>query len=213
MVFGQNWQILSYEHWWYHLKELLLNFQKIRKSFQLDHQNSSRADSSIVEWCREALIIKCLFHCFQDYVHSLAPHPSTTDLLLSSSYDHTLFLWDLRTPSTPVLELDHGAPVEGVLLFPSGGTCVSAGDNYIKVWDILSGGRLLALFSNHQKTITSICFDGTGQRLLSGGLDKLVACTCNGYTCMLYTAGSWRCTVWKTIAWCRASVTLPLFSV
>ncbi|XP_064390591.1 U3 small nucleolar RNA-associated protein 15 homolog [Halichondria panicea] len=108
----------------------------------------------------------------EDYVHSLAPHPSTTDLLLSSSYDHTLFLWDLRTPSTPVLELDHGAPVEGVLLFPSGGTCVSAGDNYIKVWDILSGGRLLALFSNHQKTITSICFDGTGQRLLSGGLDK-----------------------------------------
>ena len=46
------------------------------------------------------------------------------------------------------------------------------GSNYVKVWDILSGGRLLMAFSNHQKTITSICFDGSCQRLLSAGLDK-----------------------------------------
>ena len=108
----------------------------------------------------------------QDYVHSLTAHPSTPHLLLTSSYDHTLQLWDLRTPASPVLDLDHGAPIEGVLVFPSGGTCVSAGGNYIKVWDVLSGGRLLSLFSNHQKTITSVCFDGCGQRLLSAGLDK-----------------------------------------
>ena len=46
------------------------------------------------------------------------------------------------------------------------------GSNYVKVWDILSGGRSLMAFSNHQKTITSICFDGSYQRLLSAGLDK-----------------------------------------
>ena len=46
------------------------------------------------------------------------------------------------------------------------------GSNYVKVWDILSGGRLLMAFSNHQKTITSICFDSSCQRLLSAGLDK-----------------------------------------
>lgn len=42
----------------------------------------------------------------------------------------------------------------------------------IKVWDILAGGRLLAGFSNHQKTITSLCFDGSYGRLLSAGLDR-----------------------------------------
>ena len=46
------------------------------------------------------------------------------------------------------------------------------GSNIIKVWDILGGGRLLAGFSNHQKTITSICFDGEHRRLLSGSLDR-----------------------------------------
>ena len=59
-------------------------------------------------------------------------------------------------------------------MYPSGGTCVSAGGNYVKVWDLLSGGRLLLAFSNHQKTITSLCFDGSAQHLLTAGLDKLV---------------------------------------
>ncbi len=98
-------------------------------------------------------------------------NPSSTDLLVSASYDHTVQLWDLRTSSV-VQEMDHGAPVEAVVMFPSGGTCVSAGGNYVKVWDLLSGGRLLLAFSNHQKTITSLCFDGSAQRLLTGGLDK-----------------------------------------
>ena len=46
------------------------------------------------------------------------------------------------------------------------------GSNIIKVWDILGGGRLLAGFSNHQKTITSLCFDGGHKRLLSGSVDR-----------------------------------------
>ena len=28
---------------------------------------------------------------------------------------------------------DHGAPVEAILVFPSGAACLTAGDNYIKV--------------------------------------------------------------------------------
>ena len=50
------------------------------------------------------------------------------------------------------------------------------GGNYIKVWDLLSGaGRLFTQFSYHQKTITTICFDGNYKRLLSGGLDRFTA--------------------------------------
>jgi len=48
------------------------------------------------------------------------------------------------------------------------------GNNIIKVWDVVAGGRLLASFSNHQKTITSLCFDGSYHRLLSAGLDRSV---------------------------------------
>ena len=42
----------------------------------------------------------------------------------------------------------------------------------VKIWDILAGGRLVATFSNHQKTITSLCFDGQCSRLLSASLDR-----------------------------------------
>ena len=51
------------------------------------------------------------------------------------------------------------------LIFP-------AGANYIKVWDVLSGGRSLGTFSNHQKTITSLAFDGSYHYVITGSLDR-----------------------------------------
>ena len=77
---------------------------------------------------------------------------------------------------TPPFLLDVGLGLRLILSSISARDCVVflflQGSNYVKVWDILSGGRLLMAFSNHQKTITSICFDGSCQRLLSAGLDK-----------------------------------------
>ena len=99
--------------------------------------------------------------------------PSSCDLVLSGSYDHKLRLWDLRT-GTGVWECDHGHPVETLLVFPSAGMGVSAGGNVVRVWDLLRGerGRPLISVSNHQKTVTSLAFDGSCRRLLSAGLDK-----------------------------------------
>lgn len=47
-------------------------------------------------------------------------------LVLSGSYDQTVKLWDLRT-NTCTMTLTHEMPVEEVLIFPSGGTVISAG--------------------------------------------------------------------------------------
>ena len=92
-------------------------------------------------------------------------------MVLSGSYDHSVRIWDLRTKKSS-FKLDHSAPVEAILVFPTGSTCLTAGGNYIKVWDLLSSGRPFCGFSNHQKTITSLSFDGSCHRLLSGGLDR-----------------------------------------
>lgn len=51
---------------------------------------------------------------------------------------------------------------------------VYIGGNQMKVWDILGGGRHLQTLANHQKTITSMTFDGSGTRILTGSLDHHV---------------------------------------
>jgi len=58
--------------------------------------------------------------------------------------------------------------------FSDGSSIVSAGSNYIKIWDVLSGGRLVHTQSNHQKTITTIFYDASHNRLFTGGLDNLL---------------------------------------
>merc|ERR1712196_78244 len=68
------------------------------------------------------------------------------------------------------MTFNHGAPVEALLSIGGGSVLLSAGGNFIKVWDTIAG-RMIHSFSNHQKTITGLCLDSTKTRLLSGSLD------------------------------------------
>lgn len=110
-----------------------------------------------------------------DFIRCGCIYPKNDDQFITGSYDHTVKLWDFRSDGNKeVLSLDHEAPVEYVLVHSAGGICISSGSNYIKVWDIAAGGRMLFRFSNHLKTITTLCFDGDETRLLSGSLDRNV---------------------------------------
>uniref|UniRef100_A0A914XAE3 U3 small nucleolar RNA-associated protein 15 homolog n=1 Tax=Plectus sambesii TaxID=2011161 RepID=A0A914XAE3_9BILA len=94
-------------------------------------------------------------------------------LLVSGSYDHMAKLWDCRTHEA-VATVDHGWPVEAVLLFPNDSLLATAGGTVVKIWDLTAGGKQLAVLSHHHKTITSLTFAANHSRLLSGGLDKHV---------------------------------------
>jgi len=109
----------------------------------------------------------------KDYVRTALVSQDNSNIILSGSYDHTVKLWDARENKC-TLTLDHGAPVESVLLYPGGGLAVSVGGNYMKIWDILAGGRTLKTLSNHQKTITSVIFDNSCTKILTGSLDHHV---------------------------------------
>ncbi|CAO1627351.1 unnamed protein product [Sympodiomycopsis kandeliae] len=127
-----------------------------------------------------------------DYVRSALVSPDNPSLILSGSYDQTVRLWDSRASENggQVMEMNHGAPVESTLIYPTGGggIAVSAGGPIVKVWDLMMGGRTLKAVSNHQKTITSLALsmqsgaegpnlvdsEAGGMRLLSAGLDGLV---------------------------------------
>jgi U3 small nucleolar RNA-associated protein 15 len=105
-----------------------------------------------------------------DYIRSIATHPEESNLFLSTSYDHTVCLWDTRQ-ATPVWSVNHGLPVDASLFTSSGSVAITAGGSEVKLWDILNGGKLIHTFNNHQKNITSLCFDGNQSRLLSSSLD------------------------------------------
>ncbi|OZJ02132.1 hypothetical protein BZG36_04583 [Bifiguratus adelaidae] len=113
------------------------------------------------------------FRDHTDYIRSGSISPDDPNLILSGSYDRSIKLFDLRANSC-VMTMDHHDPVEDLLMFPGGGVVVSAGGTNIKVWDLFAGGRPMQVLSNHQKTVTSLCFDGNYTRLLAGSLDQHV---------------------------------------
>ncbi|KGL75169.1 U3 small nucleolar RNA-associated protein 15, partial [Tinamus guttatus] len=108
-----------------------------------------------------------------DYVRCGCASKLNADVFVTGSYDHTVKVFDARAKKS-IMTIEHGQPVESVLLFPSGGLLASAGGRYVKVWDILKGGQLLVSLKNHHKTVTCLCLNSSGQRLLSGSLDRHV---------------------------------------
>ncbi len=93
-------------------------------------------------------------------------------------------LWDRRVGSDSssnssgnILSVDHGAPVEDILLLPGDGILASVGGHHLKLWDLLSGGRLLVSLTPHHKTITCLGLADGGASLLTGSLDRHVKLT------------------------------------
>ncbi|KJE94791.1 U3 small nucleolar RNA-associated protein 15 [Capsaspora owczarzaki ATCC 30864] len=139
-----------------------------------DNQIMSAGDDAVVRcWDipAERQVLALTGHT--DYIRAGVVSPVASDVWLTGGYDHMVKLWDTRAGSC-TMSMNHGAPVEQILFFPGGGLALSAGSNQIKVWDVLAGGRLLQTFSNHQKTITSMCLDSQGKRLLTASLDQHV---------------------------------------
>ncbi|KAH9938157.1 WD40 repeat-like protein [Fomitopsis serialis] len=117
-----------------------------------------------------------------DYVRTGQVSTSNPHLVLTGSYDATVRLYDSRTGECEMLMGgpsgegggQNTAPVEQVLMFPSGTIALSTAGPILRVWDLVAGGRCTRALSNHQKTVTALAFDSTASRLLSGGLDQMV---------------------------------------
>ena len=117
-----------------------------------------------------------------DYVRTGQVAPSNPNLVLTGSYDTTVRLFDARTGECEMVmggpSSEGGArntsPVEQVLMFPSGTVALSSSGPILRVWDLVAGGRCTRALSNHQKTVTALAFNGSANRLLSGGLDHMV---------------------------------------
>ncbi|KAH8118572.1 WD40 repeat-like protein [Phellopilus nigrolimitatus] len=129
-------------------------------------------DTTVKLWDVPSQSAIATFTAHTDYVRSGQVAQANANLILTGSYDATVRLFDARSGHC---EMGSNAlPVEQVLLFPTGTVALSAAGPILRAWDLVAGGRCLRAFSNHQKTITSLAFDGRASRLLTGGLDHMV---------------------------------------
>jgi len=139
-----------------------------------DNQVASFSDDKIVGlWDIPSETFLHKFEGHSDYVRcgaTMAAHPN---LIISGSYDHTVKIWDKREKKE-ILTVNHGSPVEAIRVTPTGALLFSAGSTEIRVWDCLTGGRLLSKISQHHKTITCLRFASHSKRLVSGSLDRHV---------------------------------------
>uniref|UniRef100_A0A8D8MGH9 U3 small nucleolar RNA-associated protein 15 homolog n=1 Tax=Cacopsylla melanoneura TaxID=428564 RepID=A0A8D8MGH9_9HEMI len=134
------------------------------------HISSFSDDKVVALWDIPSESRVASFSNHTDYVRAGAVSPVSSDIIISGSYDKTVTVYDTRSPD-PVMNVNHGSPVESVLCLQSGGIFVSGGGPDVCVWDMLGGGKLLHRFSCHHKTVTSLCLASGGKRLISGSLD------------------------------------------
>src|SRR6185437_1843806 len=90
-----------------------------------------------------------------DYVRCGMISPSSSDIWISGSYDHTIKVWDMRIHkeviSIPLVHSDNSSlqlPVEAIAVYPSGTLLAAAGGNQVQIFDLATGGRLLHTMSN-----------------------------------------------------------------
>jgi U3 small nucleolar RNA-associated protein 15 len=62
----------------------------------------------------------------QDYIRAGEANKASPNVITTGGYDHRVIVWDVRM-FTPIMNLDHGAPVESLVIYPDGGSIISAG--------------------------------------------------------------------------------------
>ncbi|KJA30233.1 hypothetical protein HYPSUDRAFT_153736 [Hypholoma sublateritium FD-334 SS-4] len=145
------------------------------------HILSCSDDTTVKFWDVPSQTPITTFTDHTDYVRSGQVSTSNPNLILTGSYDSTVRLFDARSGHCEMLMTPGGAsslsdrvPVEQVLMFPSGTVVLSTSGPILRVWDLVAGGVCTRALSNHQKTVTTLAFNSTGDRLLTGSLDQMV---------------------------------------
>lgn len=145
------------------------------------HILSCSDDTTVKIWDVPSQTAITTFTDHTDYVRSGQISSSNPHLILTGSYDSTVRLFDTRSALCEmVMSAGQGSssseksPVEQVAMSSSGTVALSTAGPILRVWDLVAGGRCTRALSNHQKTVTALAYNASGNRLLTGSLDQMV---------------------------------------
>ncbi|KAM9991854.1 hypothetical protein ACTFIZ_012518 [Dictyostelium cf. discoideum] len=141
---------------------------------------SGSNDNTVRTWAIETGEQLQMVGKHKDKVHCMTRHPTNGDnIWMTGGYDHCVKLWDIRADKhqSSTITLDHGAPVEDLVMLGASGTmAISVGGNYFKVWDLLNGstGKQVYQGTHSMKALTSIHLSNSKDRFITSGLDHTV---------------------------------------
>lgn len=112
-----------------------------------------------------------------DAIRAVKFAENNENFMITGSYDHTIKVWDTRTipeSKNAAFVVDHGSPVEQILISSNDRFLFTAGGLTVKIWDLSCGGRFVHALEQHHKTVTSIALASHGTRIITGGIDRRV---------------------------------------
>jgi len=136
----------------------------------------------------ETLTLRGTLKGHGDWVTSLATTPEDPNLLLSSSRDKSVLVWQLyngSTPSTPNVEdheygfsrralRGHSHFISDVVISSDGAFALSASwDGELRLWDIATG-KTTRRFVGHKKDVLSVAFSVDNRQIVSGSRDGTI---------------------------------------
>jgi len=140
----------------------------------------------------EALQYKGVLKGHRGWVTSIATTYEQSGLVVSSSRDKKLMIWELTPDGEDIgyarrLLSGHGEPVASVVLSSDGQFALSGSwDKTMRLWD-LNTGAPVRTFHGHTKDVNCVAFSGDNRQIVSGSRDKTLK-------------------LWNTLAECKYTI-------
>jgi len=127
----------------------------------------------------EQLTLRGVLSGHNGWVTQIATTPQYPNMILSSSRDKTLIIWELTHDDTsygfPKRSIrGHNHFVSDVVLSSDGQFALSSSwDKTLRLWD-LSTGQTTRRFDSHTKDVLSVAFSADNRQIVSGSRDKTI---------------------------------------
>merc|ERR1711970_524622 len=143
------------------------------------YRNRKKTKKLIKMARQEVMTLKGSLAGHGGWVTQIATNPQFPDMLISSSRDKSLIVWNLTKDASayglPMRRLKgHNHFVSDVVVSSCGQFAVSASwDKTLRLWD-LERGITTTRFTGHKHDVLSVAFSADNRQIISAGRDKTI---------------------------------------
>ncbi len=141
------------------------------------NQTESGADTTVRLWNAENGEEIIALEGHTDTVHDVTFSPDGS-LLATSSWDNTVIVWDVSSPSQAAAMstlIGHEGRVNAVAFSPDGATLLTASsDGTLRQWDVATGAERISFGQPGEINFQSMALSPSGDLALTGSTDSLV---------------------------------------